>query len=228
MIRRPPRSTLFPYTTLFRSNEVVAALRRLAKELAVPLGSVLLTAHAKVLGALSGEREVSTGYAVAARSPLPCRITIGPNSWRQVLLETHRAELELLSHKDFPVDDLRRELGLIEPLFDTVFELAAGDGGELAEETVLRVSFVEHDGLVLRLRYKTDVLDGDCAARIAGDHLTPLSFIAADPDAEHPRQTPLSAEELRFQTDSLAGPRRKLPDRRVHELFEERARAHPA
>src|SRR5262245_63741755 len=24
MIRRPPRSTLFPYTTLFRSNEVVA------------------------------------------------------------------------------------------------------------------------------------------------------------------------------------------------------------
>src|SRR3712207_7773959 len=25
MIRRPPRSTLFPYTTLFRSNEVVLA-----------------------------------------------------------------------------------------------------------------------------------------------------------------------------------------------------------
>src|ERR1017187_11033082 len=26
MIRRPPRSTLFPYTTLFRSGEIVAAL----------------------------------------------------------------------------------------------------------------------------------------------------------------------------------------------------------
>src|SRR2546425_11556574 len=26
MIRRPPRSTLFPYTTLFRSDEVVIAL----------------------------------------------------------------------------------------------------------------------------------------------------------------------------------------------------------
>src|SRR5438128_6896562 len=45
-------------------DELMAALRRLAKELAVPLSSVLLTAHAKVLGALSGEREVSTGYAV--------------------------------------------------------------------------------------------------------------------------------------------------------------------
>src|SRR5438132_6406895 len=27
MIRRPPRSTLFPYTTLFRSHDALAALR---------------------------------------------------------------------------------------------------------------------------------------------------------------------------------------------------------
>src|SRR5947209_14831414 len=134
-------------------DELMAALRRLADELAVPLSSVLLTAHAKVLGALSGEREVSTGYAaLEGRSPLLCRMTTEPQSWREVLLATYRAESELLSHKDFPVDDLRRELGLIEPLFETVFALTAGDGAELAEETILRVGFVEHDGLVLRLR----------------------------------------------------------------------------
>src|SRR5205823_13068783 len=34
-------------------------------------------------------------------------------------------------------------------------------------------------------------------------------------------------EELHVQLHGLAGPRRKLPDRRVHELFEERVRAHP-
>src|SRR5206468_6967290 len=101
------------------------------------------------------------------------------------------------------------------------------DGGEFAEETVLWVSFLEHDGLVLRLRYRTDVLDANCAARIAGYHLTALALIAADPDAEHARQSLLSAEELHFQLNGLAGPRRKLPDRRVHELFEERVRAHP-
>ncbi|MCA1676829.1 MAG: hypothetical protein LC799_33190, partial [Actinobacteria bacterium] len=39
--------------------------RRLADELAVPLSSVLLAAHAKVLAALSGEREVATGYVAA-------------------------------------------------------------------------------------------------------------------------------------------------------------------
>src|SRR5437773_4411333 len=44
-------------------DDLMAASRRLAKDLAVPLSAVLLTAHAKVLGALAGEREVWTGYA---------------------------------------------------------------------------------------------------------------------------------------------------------------------
>jgi len=209
-------------------DELMAALRRLANDVTVPFRSVLLTAHAKVLGALSGEREVWTGYAAEGSPPLPCRLTIGGCTWREVLLETARAESELLSHKDFPVDDLRRELGFTEPLFETVFDMAAGGDVELAESTVLRVAFVEHDdGLALRLRYRTDVLDADCAARIAGYHLTALALIAADPDAEHARQSLLSAEELRFQLHGLAGRSRDLPDRRAHELFEERARAHP-
>src|SRR3712207_9073760 len=31
MIRRPPRSTLFPYTTLFRSQEIVRSLRTFSR-----------------------------------------------------------------------------------------------------------------------------------------------------------------------------------------------------
>src|SRR3989442_3210288 len=55
-------------------DELVVALRRLADELAVPLSSVVLTPHVKVLGALSGERDVWTGYAAGEGSPpLPCR-----------------------------------------------------------------------------------------------------------------------------------------------------------
>src|SRR6266478_5576029 len=114
-------------------NELVAALRRLANELAVPLSSVLLTAHAKVLGALSGEREVWTGYAVEGRPPLPCRMTTELHSWRALLLEAHRVESALLSHQDVPVDDLRRELGLTAPLFETVFDRTAGAGDARAE-----------------------------------------------------------------------------------------------
>src|SRR3712207_8897912 len=47
MIRRPPRSTLFPYTTLFRSHgqaPEILPLRRLGM-LHVPAGSILIQRH---------------------------------------------------------------------------------------------------------------------------------------------------------------------------------------
>ncbi|MFE7037444.1 amino acid adenylation domain-containing protein, partial [Streptomyces sp. NPDC057621] len=90
--------------------------------------------------------------------------------------------------------------------------------------TVLHVSVAGH---ALRLRYRTDVLDAEAAARIAGYHLTALGLLAADPDAAHDRHGLLGEDELRYQLDGLAGPHRALPDRRVHELFEERVAAHP-
>ncbi|MFF4047067.1 amino acid adenylation domain-containing protein [Streptomyces chartreusis] len=213
-------------TTL--TGELTDALSRLADELAVPLRALLLAAHAKVLAALSGEQEVTTGYVpVPAGRPLPCRLTVAPDSWRTLVLRTHRAESGLLRYKDFPVDGLRHELGLPGPSGEAVFD-PYGAGGELAGNAVLRVEFPRGgDRRTLRLRYRTDALDRAGAARIAGYHLTALTLLAADPDAAHGRQSLLSAEERRFQLEGLAGPRRELPDRRVHELFEERVRAHP-
>ncbi|MGW2088525.1 non-ribosomal peptide synthetase [Streptomyces sp. NPDC001880] len=228
-----PRWTLNPVKGLGEHeatipDDVVAALGRLAKDLAVPLDSVLLAAHAKVIAALSGEHEVATGYVGAEGGrPLPCRLTAEPDSWRTLLLDAHRVASDVLSHKDFPVDELRRELGLAEPSIEVVFD-PHGVGGEFAGNTVLWVGFSQRGGhLVLRLRYRTDSLDEDCAVRIAGYHLTALALIAADPDAEHGRQSLLSAEELHFQLEELAGPRRELPDHRFHELFEQRVAANP-
>ncbi|TMH79753.1 MAG: hypothetical protein E6H49_10690, partial [Betaproteobacteria bacterium] len=129
-------------------HELASALRRVAQELALPLSSVLLTAHAKVLDVLSGEHEMTSG------------------SWREVLLQTARGKARLRSHK-------------------------------------VSVDFLEHDNLVLRLRYRTDLLDAGGAARIAGYHLTALASIAADPAGEHARQSLLSAGELRFQLEGL-------------------------
>src|SRR3712207_6863387 len=52
MIRRPPRSTLFPYTTLFRSHDpALAALGRLA----LPLAREARRARLGVLGAAHGD-----------------------------------------------------------------------------------------------------------------------------------------------------------------------------
>jgi amino acid adenylation domain-containing protein len=228
-----PRWTLDPVVGVAEHeaiipDELAAALRRLADELDVPLSSVLLAAHAKVLAAISGEHEVTTGYvAVDGGQSLPCRLTTEPDSWQALVLTTRRVESELLSHRYFPVDDLRRELRLTEPPFETVFH-PTGKGEDLAEDTVLRVGVSRtHGRLALRLRYRTEVLDADCATRIAGYHLTALARMAADPDAQHGRQSLLSAEEARHQLEGLAGPRRGLPGKRVHELFEGRVAAHP-
>ncbi|MGW6842434.1 non-ribosomal peptide synthetase [Streptomyces sp. NPDC054958] len=225
---RVPVAGVGEYEAAIPSARAVA-LRRLADDLMVPLDRVLLTAHAKVLAALSGEQEVTTGYvAVAGGRPLPCTLTIGPGSWRTLLGRTHRTVTQLLAHQDFPLDDLRRELGLVEPPFETVLD-PTGAGARTAADTALWVGITHHeDGrLMLRLRHRTDVLDADCAARIAGYHLAALTSMVADPEADHSVRSLLSEEEVRFQVHGLAGPRRELPQRRVHELFEQRVRRHP-
>ncbi|MGJ5831728.1 non-ribosomal peptide synthetase [Streptomyces ossamyceticus] len=196
--------------------------------LAGPDGTAaLLAAHAKVLAALCGEREVTTGWVVDGRV-LPCRIGTAPgDTWRSLLGHTRRVLAQLSAHAGFPVDALRAELGLEEPLFETVLDTTRADG-DLDGDVVLRVAPVRGaDGPVLRLRYRTDVLDEGAAARIAGYHVTALAGLAVEPGADHARQSLLSDDEVRLQLDGLAGPHRELPDRRAHELFEQRVVAHP-
>ncbi|GAA5016196.1 non-ribosomal peptide synthetase [Streptomyces siamensis] len=224
-----PRTGVGEYETPV-PDATMRGLRRLASDSAVPLSALLLAAHAKVLAALSGEREITTGYVAARRGPVPCRLTTGPVSWRELLHHAQHIVADVLSHQqDAPehIDALRDELGLTGPLFETILDPTAIDG-DLAEGTVLRVGVGHHDGChVLRLRYRTDVLDAAGAARVAGYHLTALALLVADPDARHAHQCLLSGQELRYQLDGLAGPERELPDAAVHELFEQRVREHP-
>src|SRR3954463_8038224 len=73
-----PRWTLEPVAGVATLEAIVpddltSALHRVAIALGVPLSAVLLTAHAKVVAALSGDDGVTTGYVTAeGASPLPC------------------------------------------------------------------------------------------------------------------------------------------------------------
>ena len=188
---------------------LAAALDRLGRQLGVSRGILLLAAHARTLAALGGEDEVTTGYVAApGKAPQPCRLTVAPPTWSALVRAAEKAAA-------------RRDGGA--PVPETVLDPTGGDGRP-DDATVLRVTATRD---VLRLRYRTDVLDAQSAERIAGYHLNALRLMTADPRAEHGTQSLLSAGELRFQLDESAGPARELPPFRAHELFEQRARAHP-
>ena len=228
-----PRWTLHPLPGIGTHDvtvpgDLAASLHSVADELGLPLGSVVLAAHTKVLAALSGETSVSLGYVPRQGGPpLPCRVMTETGSWTMLLSSTHQVVTELETNSAYPIDDLRSELDLEDSVLEGVFD-PCGRSLDLAEETVLAVDLAQDDdGLILKLRYRTDALDQCSAARIAGYHLTALAALATDPAAAHARQSLVSADELRFLIEGLAGPRRELPDLRFHELFEQRVRTHP-
>src|SRR2546430_12725709 len=83
MIRRPPRSTLFPYTTLFRSNrnEIMASvlsdkepppLARYSSEAPTELGRIVL----KALRKNRDERSEEHTSELQSQSNLVCRLLL--------------------------------------------------------------------------------------------------------------------------------------------------------
>src|SRR2546427_11399902 len=69
MIRRPPRSTLFPYTTLFRSGQLQAHLQHLAPEI-----HAALARHADVQHQACRSEEHTS--ELQSQSNLVCRLLL--------------------------------------------------------------------------------------------------------------------------------------------------------
>src|SRR5256885_13151659 len=79
MIRRPPRSTLFPYTTLFRSKRISAHLTRPTKDGLEDMGMALIVC----------ENGVSVTVDVSWR-----HLGEGERFWFDVRSEEHTSELQ--------------------------------------------------------------------------------------------------------------------------------------
>src|SRR2546426_6853201 len=77
MIRRPPRSTLFPYTTLFRSRSEGAVHPRPAREDAVPVACVRRALWSAWITS-STDRDRSEEHTSELQSPcnLVCRLLL--------------------------------------------------------------------------------------------------------------------------------------------------------
>src|SRR3712207_8644963 len=75
MIRRPPRSTLFPYTTLFRSELVAAGVRVSVDTTRAEGAEAALAAGAVMVNDVSGRSEEHTSE-LQSRQYLVCRLLL--------------------------------------------------------------------------------------------------------------------------------------------------------
>src|SRR5438105_9208805 len=98
MLRRPPRSTLFPYTTLFRSQRQVTVERSAGQPEAIrPPGELLVQRAARLVGELRSEEHTSE---LQSRVDLVCRLLLEkkkkkkkkkPNHTEYIIVSHHRS-----------------------------------------------------------------------------------------------------------------------------------------
>src|SRR5690242_21580508 len=101
MIRRPPESTLFPYTTLFRSRSGVDRLRALDVPVGVLVVATIIRVEAKGIGAL---REWDALYRVRKSTRLnSSHMSI---SYAVFCLKKKKIRLELLLKREHTHDSI--------------------------------------------------------------------------------------------------------------------------
>src|SRR2546430_9049560 len=98
MIRRPPRSTLFPYTTLFRSGpgrppKAVAAKMAQKKRAAATSGSKAKTIRRGRRGTTRGTRSEEHTSELQSQSNLVCRLLLE----KKIKANTNATDLEHMS-----------------------------------------------------------------------------------------------------------------------------------
>ena len=116
------------------SREISGGLKRAAQEAGVSLKSVLLAAHMKVVGSLSGQPDALTGLLINGRpekrdgeqligaflNTVPFRFHLNSGRWSELACQAQQAENDLLPFRRYPIQELQRVHGA-ERLFDTVF-----------------------------------------------------------------------------------------------------------
>lgn len=132
--REPRRGEKVPNRERELPPDLSARLLELAAGMGVPVKSVLLAAHVKVLQVLSGSADVTTGLVSNGRpdSPdadrvlglflntVPLRLLTPRGSWRDLVVLAFATERGLLPYRHYPLLDLQQACGG-RTLFETSF-----------------------------------------------------------------------------------------------------------
>src|SRR3712207_7101976 len=124
MIRRPPRSTLFPYTTLFRSSFLKLDDAELTVGLMCTIGPM------RGIGFLSEFRNANPGIEVTLREGVPAHLT-------ELL---HAGELDVAVMAQPEPFDARFD---VRPLYREHFVVAFPPGHRFAAQNAVRIGDVD-------------------------------------------------------------------------------------
>ncbi|HEY0603237.1 MAG TPA: amino acid adenylation domain-containing protein [Herpetosiphonaceae bacterium] len=165
---------------------LTADLQQMARSLGVPLKSVLLAAHLKVMSVLGGQLDIVTGLVTNARpevqggeqvlglflNTLPLRLTLRDETWAELVQAAFAAEREILPFREYPLAEVQRIAGG-QPLFETAFNfvhfhvyhsLSAFDGLEIVDGT-----FVEETNFTLLADFSLSVDGAEVQLSLAYD-----------------------------------------------------------
>ncbi|MEM7482390.1 MAG: amino acid adenylation domain-containing protein [Acidobacteriota bacterium] len=196
------------------SDSLARAVRELARELAVPVRTVLLTAHLRCLAEAGGATEVVTGLVTHGRpeeeggeralglflNTVPFPLRLRAESWRDLIARVHAAEGEMIPHRRFPLAELVRRRGGL--LFDNAFNFVhfhvQREAREVAGFEVLAVAGQETTELPLVATFRSQISGSGISGELAVDGKTLGSLQAETLAAFYPRV-------LAAMTDDPAG-----------------------
>ncbi len=207
--------------------EISTALRQLARQLQVPLKSILLAAHMRVMSLLYGSADVLTGLISNGRpekndgdkiigiflNALPFRLKLSSHEkWNDLIQKVFLAEQELLLYRRYPIALLQQQRNR-QILFETVFNFTHFHVYDLINDAHILDSYaseqtfypltiqcnIDHVSLQIRLSldYSTKVLSREQAALIGAYFSRALTSMAIDPERSCDNLQLLSPEEQR-------------------------------
>ena len=115
--------------------EVLPGLKDLARRTGVPLKTVLLAAHQRVMSLLYGQTEVTSGLLCNGRpeevdgekviglflNTLPLRLKLTGSRWMDLVRQCFEAEREIAPHRRYPLAEIQKLNGG-RPLFEAAFD----------------------------------------------------------------------------------------------------------
>jgi amino acid adenylation domain-containing protein len=209
------------------ADELTRRLEQLAESSGVPLDSVLLAVHLRVLGAVSSEKNLLFGYRPAGSAqPLPYDAELTKVTWRDLVRQADERRTELAGlHERHGAP-----AGLPAPVVLDAGALhqQCAPAAQPAAETVLRVGLHRRGtALEIEIWYRTEAMQEEYATRLTGYWLAALAACAGAPDTAYDAVSLLSEPELRTQLHALAGKRVPAGEQLTLALFEEQVALHP-